>query len=146
MNPDLKNKDKIIHDLLKKNGIPVPESRIIKVNEYDPDTAEDTRILPYEQHRYYDEWYPIYSTDEAFRILPDEIIVYIGCKGNVKKTYRFRAHKKHCWYYDKDYPEFCLGYSQKSGKDINQALKQLLIWALENYPEQVKEHLNKMEV
>jgi hypothetical protein len=138
MNPDLE-----IYNLFIKHGIPVPER-----------CGEKCNIEEYSE--YYDGWicecgamgswhdiddghnvpYPSYSTDELIdRIIPTLI----------DKWCIFTIKPYGVGYIDQRNDGAWLYVISLDLFDINQALKQLLIWALENYPQQVKLHLERSE-
>jgi hypothetical protein len=146
------NYDLEIYNLFKKHGIKVPESarfsarfihskdwyevsyiKAIKLIELKELYGEDCIIIP------------IYSTDELIdRILPPQINQQWK-QGNVFYNFIIEVGRTSIYvgyqnFNGNDYRGELVGFMEST---INQALKQLLIWALQNYPEQVKEWIER---
>lgn len=132
MNPDLE-----IYNLFNKHGIPVPESeRVCIVTVFGRIKIRHKTTIP-SYEKVLKEWYHSYSTDELIdRILPSLL--------KVEKHQPVLTYEDGEWCYVdwSDATDFSPRYFDEL---TNQALKQLLIWALENYPLQVKEWLERSE-
>lgn len=126
--------DQDIHTAAEANNVPLPESAEYDFHLTDGKTflrhpLSDASICEYLGK---EGWYKIYAyfTDELIdRILPRVI---------------FRLYDK-TFVIDNDGVGYYGLKRMTVDTTVNQALKELLKWVIENYPDQVREHLNKKE-
>jgi hypothetical protein len=139
MNPDLE-----IYNLLKEHGIKVPGSEyFIWQNQGEEWIRSLVRSLyPIGDIKLSENEYFSYSTDELSGTETSNGILPPKIEHPARHGYFYLCYWKNKWGYYSDF------YKNPDRRWLfkTKKLKQLLIWALENYPKQVKEHLNKMEV